>query len=98
MTGKIAEAKTKRGRSYSGSDLSGEYIDPHSCGDGTLNSESTFSPDGHVKVSDLSKSKMAKRNHTCQTSVKDLGGFEIRMRRVALCCICHLHQMYLQLQ
>ena len=61
MIGRIAEAKTKRGSSYSGSDLSGEYIDPHSCGDGTLNSEPTSSPNGQVEVSDLSKSKMAKK-------------------------------------
>ena len=46
----VAIKRTRTGRSYSGRDLSGEYIDPHSCGDGTLNSESIFSPDGQVKV------------------------------------------------
>ena len=48
MIGKIAKAKTKRGSSYSGSDLSGEYSNPHSCGDGTLESAPNCNSGGHV--------------------------------------------------
>ena len=44
----VATKRMRTGRSYSGRDLSGEYIDPHSWGDGTLNSESTSSPPGQV--------------------------------------------------
>ena len=51
----VAIKRTRIGRSYSGRDLSGEYIDPHSWGGGTLESESIFSPGGQVEVTDLSK-------------------------------------------
>ena len=68
MIGKIAEAKTKRGSSYSGSDLSGEYSIPHSCGDGTFESAPNCNSGGHVQVVEVSESKTLKQIETryCQ--------------------------------